>query len=71
MLRTFLEALGRCLAMLNSSKLDEPVGAGASRRPKTAGKKRRNLFGGVYSQNRFRHAFMISLHGASVFELGS
>ena len=34
--------------MLNSSKLDEPVGAGASRRPKTAGKKRRNLCGGVY-----------------------
>ena len=57
--------------MLNSSKLDEPVGAGASRRPKTAGKNRPYLWRGVYSQNRFSHAFMISLHGASVFELGS
>ena len=57
--------------MLNSSKLDEPVGAGASRRPKTASKKRRNLCGGVYSQNWFSYAFMISLHGASFFELGS
>ena len=57
--------------MLNSSKLDEPRGAGASRRPKTAGKNRPYLCTGVYSQNWFSHAFMISLHGASVFELGS
>ena len=36
--------------MLNSSKLDEPMGAGASRRPKTAGKKRRNMdFGSLLS----------------------
>ena len=57
--------------MLNSSKLDEPVGAGASRRRKTALKNGQDLFGGVYSQNWFSYAFMISLHGASVFELGS
>ena len=31
--------------MLNSSKLDEPVGAGASRRPKTAGKNGQDFFG--------------------------
>ena len=57
--------------MLNSSKLDEPVGAGASRRRKTTLKNGQDFFGGVYSQNWFSHAFMISLHGASVFELGS
>ena len=35
--------------MLNSSKLDEPVGAGASRRRKTTLKNGQDFFGGVYT----------------------